>query len=178
MCVLTKVTSRSFITRQEIKHVCNTAITVHRIANFRSRLGFCEMLHCMWKIITVIKWKFSLRKTASVPRGKRLTIGISEQFTTAWVNMLVTMSRSITTVVSTLINNFCTQQYLRELFRAINEDKANVFGYTVWAFLDGFEFSNGFQWVWMISGNEAKRAPSKPRSWIKNLFFLTDFRQI
>lgn len=34
--------------------------------------------------------------------------------------------------------------YLRELMRAINEDGVNVLGYTVWSFLDDFEWSSGY----------------------------------
>ncbi|KAK7571116.1 hypothetical protein V9T40_014720 [Parthenolecanium corni] len=57
--------------------------------------------------------------------------------------------------------------YLKELLRAINEDKCNVIGYTVWSLIDNFEWLEGYKkrfGIVHVDFNDPERKRTQKRS--------------
>ncbi|XP_047122276.1 myrosinase 1-like [Schistocerca piceifrons] len=66
-------------------------------------------------------------------------------------------------------------QYLAELLKAINEDGANVIGYTAWSLLDNFEWNSGYSQKFGIyqvdfDSTERTRTPKASTSFLANIY--------
>ncbi|KAK7580156.1 hypothetical protein V9T40_000785 [Parthenolecanium corni] len=75
------------------------------------------------------------------------------------------------------------QLYLQQLLLAMNEDKCNVIGYTVWSLLDSFEWLGGYKYKFGIvhvdfSDPERARTQKKSASYFKQLLKTRDLPKI
>ncbi|XP_057658553.1 myrosinase 1-like [Diorhabda carinulata] len=66
------------------------------------------------------------------------------------------------------------QKYLKAILESIHEDEVNIKGYTVWSFMDSFEWTAGYSEKFGLysvdfSDPDRKRKPKKSASWYKKV---------